>query len=122
MSSPSYLYLLCFAAAFLLSLGMTPIMRRVAIAFNILDHPHSDLKTHEQPVPYLGGVAVAVALVLTLTAIRLFTRFPSGTLHSLRGIFLGGSVILLLGLVDDIKPKGLGYRFKFLCRSRRRCA
>lgn len=108
------LYLVCFSTAFFLSCFFTPLMRLLAIHLQILDRPITDVKTHRDPVPYLGGVAVALALILSLLATRLFTNFPTGTLHSLRGIFLGSSIIVLLGLIDDIRPKGLGYRLKFL--------
>jgi len=52
------LYFICFILAFAASLAMTPLMRLAAVALNILDHPHSDVKTHKQPTPYLGGAAV----------------------------------------------------------------
>ena len=53
---------------------------------------------------------MATALIFA----RAYTNFPSGTLRSLRGLMMGGSIILLLGLIDDVKMKGLGYRFKFV--------
>lgn len=107
------LYAVCFSTAFFLSCLFTPILRRIAIRFGILDRPVTDVKTHREPVPYLGGLAVAGSLTLSLVAARFATNFPTGTLHSLRGIFFGGLIILLLGLADDLKPKGLGYQFKF---------
>jgi len=80
----------------------------------------SDVKTHKQPVPYLGGLAVALALAASLIGARLFTRFPTGTLRALRGILFGAIIISLLGLADDVKTRGLGYRFQIsLARSRR---
>lgn len=114
MSLTFLFYLTCFLSALLLSVLMTPLCRILAIRLNILDHPHSQVKTHKQPIPYLGGLAVTIALASTLVAARFLTDFPTGTLRNLRGIFLGAGIIVLLGLIDDIKPKGLGYRFKFL--------
>jgi len=108
------LYFLSFMLALAVSAAATPLMRALAIKIGILDHPFSDVKTHKQPTPYLGGVAVAAAMATALIFARVYTNFPTGTLRSLRGILMGGSIILLLGLIDDIKPKGLGYRFKFL--------
>jgi len=108
------LYLICFSLAFFLSAALTPVMRRLAIRWEILDRPLSEVKTHRQPVPYLGGMAVALALFISLGAARLLTQFPTGTLRSIRGIFFGALIMLLLGLVDDVKRKGLSYRFKFL--------
>lgn len=114
MIPASVFYTLCFFSSLILSVILTPICRRVALRFGILDYPHSHVKTHKQPVPYLGGLAIALALGMTLIGARVLTNFPSGTLRSLRGIFLGSSIILLLGLIDDVKPHGLGYRFKFV--------
>jgi len=64
----------CFATAFILSAALTPFMRLLAIRWKVLDHPLSDVKTHKQPVPYLGGLAVALALAASLIGARLFTR------------------------------------------------
>jgi UDP-GlcNAc:undecaprenyl-phosphate GlcNAc-1-phosphate transferase len=108
------LYLLCFLLALGVSLVATPLLRALALKIGILDHPFSDVKTHKQPTPYLGGLGVALGMAVALLFARTCTNFPTGTLRSLRGLMMGGSIVLLLGLIDDIKPKGLGYRFKFL--------
>lgn len=111
---PHALYIYCFGVAVLISLIATPLFRQIAILLNVLDHPHSAVKTHKQPTPYLGGLAVALALGAGLLYVRWHAHFPSGTLRSLRGLFLGGGLILLLGLIDDVKVKGLSYRMKFM--------
>jgi len=108
------LYLSCFLLALVISLILTPLMRKLAIRIGILDRPFSDVKTHKKPTPYLGGIAVALGMGIALIYARATTNFPTGTLRSLRGMLMGGSIILLLGLIDDVKLKGLGYRFKFL--------
>ena len=112
--SADKLYFLCFLLALVISALSTPLMRVLAISLGILDRPFSDVKTHKQPTPYLGGVAVATAMATALIFARAYTNFPTGTLRSLRGLLMGGSIVLLLGLIDDMKPKGLGYRFKFM--------
>ncbi len=114
MMSPDRLYFLCFLLALAVSAVMTPTMRFLAIRFAILDHPFSDVKTHKTPTPYLGGIAVAIGMGVALILARTYTNFPSGTLRSLRGLLFGGTLALLLGLLDDVKKQGLGYRFKFL--------
>jgi UDP-GlcNAc:undecaprenyl-phosphate GlcNAc-1-phosphate transferase len=108
------LYFECFALALAVSGVATPLFRRVAMTFGILDHPLSDVKTHKQPTPYLGGLAVALGMIAALAYARAGTQFPTGTLRSLRGMMLGGSLVLLLGLIDDVRLKGISYRFKFL--------
>lgn len=112
--TPDNLYLACFLLATGVSLVATPLFRQLALMTGVLDHPLSTVKTHKLPIPYLGGLAVALAMSAGLLYVRAFTHFPSGTLRSLRGLFLGGGLILALGLIDDIKLKGLSYRFKFL--------
>ncbi|MFH1368195.1 MAG: MraY family glycosyltransferase [Elusimicrobiota bacterium] len=111
------LYCIVFAAALVFSLVLTPIFRKIAIKFNILDHPLSKIKTHHQPTPYLGGMAIWSSWVISLFLIRLFTHFPTGTLHNLRGVILGSVIILLLGLIDDVLPKGLGFKKKFMIQA-----
>src|SRR3982751_375811 len=50
-------YIYVFYAAFLLSFIFTPVMRRVATHYKIMDKP--DLrKMHQTPVAYLGGISV----------------------------------------------------------------
>jgi UDP-GlcNAc:undecaprenyl-phosphate/decaprenyl-phosphate GlcNAc-1-phosphate transferase len=107
-------YLGCFITACILSILLTPLWRLIAIKLRVLDRPWSEVKTHKKAVPYFGGLAVAMGLTGALTATRFMTKFPTGTLHALRGIFIGGLIIVLLGLVDDIKPKGLNYKMKFV--------
>ncbi|MFN3550538.1 MAG: MraY family glycosyltransferase [Endomicrobiia bacterium] len=107
-------YKLTFLLTFLLSFLLTPFFRFLAIKFSILDHPVSDIKTHKTPVPYLGGLAIAGSFYITLFLIRLTTNFPTGTLRSLRGIILGSIIILIIGLIDDFKYKGIHFTTKFL--------
>jgi UDP-GlcNAc:undecaprenyl-phosphate GlcNAc-1-phosphate transferase len=92
--------LLYFAAAFALSfvfaLYWTPPMRKAALQLGIVDRPDGKLKKHDNAVPYLGGLAVFVAFLLT---VGVFTRkeFEQETL----GLLLSGSIALIVGLIDD---------------------
>jgi len=107
-------YLIAFIAALIISVVLTPVFRIIAIKLNILDRPITAVKTHKISVPYLGGIAVACAVIFSLLFIRFSTNFPDGTLRSLRGIIYGCIIMLLLGLVDDIKFSGLGYKAKLI--------
>lgn len=100
----------------MLTAGLTtavalPVLRRVA-APKFLDVP-GGLKKHTGSVPVLGGSGIFLGTLASLVVIRLVTAFPSGTLHNLRGICLGGACIFLLGLADDLrKPKGVSVPVK----------
>jgi len=99
-----------FASALLTAVSL-PVLRRFA-AKRLQDKP-SPLKKFTAPL--LGGPAIFVATNITLVIIRFITNFPTGTLHRLRGILMGGALIFCLGLLDDLrKPKGLPMPLKLL--------
>ncbi len=109
----SVLYLCtCTLAAVLTGLAL-PFLKRFAAPY-LLDTPNA-LKKHTTPVPAIGGCAVFFSTVVTLLFVRLVTNFPTGTLHNLRGILMGGTLIFCLGLLDDLrKPQGVPMPLK-LC-------
>jgi len=108
------LYLLTFLMAFLSSILLTPFFRFVAIKLNIYDKPITAVKTHKVSTPYFGGLAIWTSWTISLLIIRLISNFPTGTLNNLRSLIVGSFLLLLLGLFDDIKKGGLGFKLKFL--------
>lgn len=109
----SRLYLIAFLLPLALSLCLTPLLRWLAVRWGHLDKP-TDIKTHKVPTPLLGGAAIFLSFAVTLVVMRFSTSFLTGTLRDLRVILIGGGVLFLLGLVDDLrKPRGLGVRTKF---------
>jgi len=107
-------YLLCFSLAFVLSLFFVPIIRKVSLFFENYDVP-TDIKTHKGKVPLSGGLAIFISFSIVLIFMRFYTSFPTGTLRDLRYILIGGFIILMLGLIDDLKkPEGLPVWLKFL--------
>lgn len=112
-----YLYFLTT----LLAMGVTalslPVIRR-AVGRYFLDTPTGNLKHHTQPIPMVGGIAILAGLSASLIFIRLTTNFPTGTLHSLRGILYGAAIIFMLGLADDLrKPKGISVPVKLFIQA-----
>lgn len=105
-------YLLTFLIAFLVSLAAVPLMKTIALRYNILDHPTSEIKTHTRPTPYLGGIAIWLGFIVALVIIRFTTHFSTGTLRNLWGIFIAGTLITIVGLLDDIY--NLHFKKKFL--------
>ena len=87
---------LAFGLALVISLYTTPLMRAGALRFGIVDRPDGRLKKQAQPVPYLGGLAIYLSFLLTLTVTL---RFDS---TEVLGMLLAGAIVLILGLVDDL--------------------
>ncbi len=100
------LYLITFICAATVTTGCLPVARR--FLGNLLTDTPGGLKQHVTAVPMLGGCVIFAGVLTSLLFIRFITNFPTGTLHSLRGILGAGTLIFALGLLDDIrKPKGL---------------
>jgi UDP-GlcNAc:undecaprenyl-phosphate GlcNAc-1-phosphate transferase len=95
---------LAFVIALSVTAALIPVLSRWAPAIGLTDAP-GPRKVHSIPVPRVGGLAMAVGLVLpTLMTVQLTP--------SIRGLLLGLVVLLLFGLWDD--RVNLGYRTKFL--------
>jgi len=96
--SDAFGYLASFGLALLLALYLTPLTIRVARTFQIQDVPDGRLKKHESPTPYLGGLAVATAFIIAFSTISRTDHLD----HRALGLLFGGSMMLLLGLYDDL--------------------
>src|SRR5215472_1030524 len=92
-------YPTAFIAALLLSLYFTPQIRRGAIRYNVVDHPDQDLKQHRAPTPYLGGIAIYLSFLFALGFTYDFTS-------PVLGLLLSASIVVMLGLFDDLKVLG----------------
>ncbi len=89
-----------FVVAALFSFYLVPVMRRAAIRWGVVDKPDGRLKNQQEPVAYLGGVAIYLAFLLAMVLVYDFTPHVVGLL-------LGATIIVLIGLVDDfgvLKP------------------
>jgi len=95
-----FLYVLTFILALLLALYGVPLARRAALQFNVVDRPDGRLKHQSAPVPYLGGLAVYLAFLISLA-------FTFEFRQDVLGLVLGGTLIVMVGLIDDfgvLKP------------------
>jgi UDP-GlcNAc:undecaprenyl-phosphate GlcNAc-1-phosphate transferase len=96
-------YFLLFVMAYLLVGVLTPLMRRIAIATDVIDRPNSSHKSHKQPVPYLGGVAIIVGVITVSYATSLVSNFTINTFWLATSV-LGPALLLgLIGLWDDLR-------------------
>jgi UDP-GlcNAc:undecaprenyl-phosphate/decaprenyl-phosphate GlcNAc-1-phosphate transferase len=98
------------AAAFAASLVATWMCKKVALKFGIVDRPDNKVKTHKEPIAYLGGVGIFCGLLVgILVSIWLLQSDPSfgKILKWLLGILGGAMIACFIGLLDDlldIKP------------------
>ncbi|HER44186.1 MAG TPA: glycosyltransferase family 4 protein, partial [Candidatus Eisenbacteria bacterium] len=82
------------------------LLTRAIIGFSkkrqLLDIPN-DRSSHRIPTPRLGGVAIVTAFYATTAALYAFGRdpFPDGRLAA--GFLIGGGLLALMGVVDDLR-------------------
>lgn len=95
--------LLAFLATFSISYLVTPIFRKIALRVRILDTPNQAYKTHSVPIPYLGGAAIVVTILLIGIPL-VFTKQALISIQSGFLIILAAPFLLsVLGLIDDLK-------------------
>ena len=103
MSISAIEFVLLGGAAFVLSGLLTWPVRKLAIWVGAMDKPTMDRKTQKDPVPYLGGVSIALTVSLITYASIIYsdntkTTFPLVTYLLLPAVFMGA-----MGLVDDLR-------------------
>jgi len=89
--------------AFIVSYILTPYMARVGKKQNMVDIP-DHRKIHEEAIPNLGGIVIFFGFLLSL----LFVIQIEG---QFRALLIGGVIILLLGVVDDIANLSPKHKF-----------
>lgn len=96
-------YFLLFVLTYLLVGTLTPVLRKIAIATDVVDRPNSIHKSHKQPVPYLGGVAIVLGVITISYSASLFSDFTSSTFWLATSVLGPALAIGLIGLWDDVK-------------------
>jgi len=89
--------------AFIVSYILTPYMARVGKKQNMMDMP-GHRKIHEEAIPNLGGIVIFFGFLLSL----LFVVQIEG---HVKALLIGGLIILLLGVVDDIVDLSPKHKF-----------
>lgn len=108
-------YLGVLVVAFMVTLLMTPVMRRLAVKYGVIDRPSEARKVHRVPIAYLGGVSVYLGLLAAILFSYTAPLHGLITLHESKyddvgflpggvpiSIVIGMTVIMLVGLLDDV--------------------
>lgn len=82
---------------------ITAPMRNLAIRVGAVDAPTLARKAQKEPVPYLGGVAIAVGIVAASYAALLAVDFSWETLKLASFVLIPAIAISAMGLWDDLK-------------------
>jgi UDP-GlcNAc:undecaprenyl-phosphate GlcNAc-1-phosphate transferase len=86
--------ILPFALALVLALALTPVARRLALRYDLIDRP-VERSSHTRPTPFGGGHAIFAAFWATTFALGWPLPRP------LIGLFLGSVILLVICTIDD---------------------
>lgn len=116
-----------FLLAFFASIFMSPVAIRLAPKIGAVDIPKDGRRMHTKPMPRFGGLAIFCGTMLSLVAIqfRFADKLESQLIemgatwngvspNAIIGIILGGALIYLLGVIDDLK--NLPAKLKFVAQ------
>lgn len=90
-------YVYAFLASFGLAILFVPIIKRLAFRVGAVDYPEeSERKIHTQVMARGGGLAIYLSFVIIC-----FILLPRID-RAFQGLLIAGTIVLLVGLVDDI--------------------
>lgn len=100
------LFVIPFILAAAISFVSTPLVRKLAFKIDAVDIPKDNRRVHKEPMPLIGGLAIAMGVFI---GIVVFMPIDKPTIS----ILLGGAVILIAGVIDDIKDLSPRYKMLF---------
>lgn len=89
-------YILPFIVSVMISLVMTPIIRKFAIKIGAVDIPKDDRRMHKTAMPLMGGLAIYISV---MAGMFLFMDLSK----SVVAIMIGATIILISGIIDDLR-------------------
>ncbi|HLN99909.1 MAG TPA: MraY family glycosyltransferase [Pyrinomonadaceae bacterium] len=108
-------YFALFLIASFSSLVITPLMRRFCQRFKLLDVPVDGRRVHTSAIPRLGGVAIYLSIALALLSLFFVSNLVTESLHYYRPVLfkvlLPSSLVLLLGIYDDLRGTNAAVKF-----------
>lgn len=109
----TYYFISYFAAAFVLVLALTPLIRTLAFKLGAVD-TGIGRRVHTGRIPRLGGASIFLAFMLPLV-FSLTRGAWDGLHHDLTGIFIASTMVLCIGIYDDLR--GATVRNKLLAEA-----
>lgn len=111
-------YFALFLISTTASLIITPLIRRFCQRFNLLDIPTDGRRVHREGTPRLGGVALYLACAVALSMLpfvdNLLTQSLSARTPDMFLAFVPSTLVLLLGVYDDLKGTNAIVKFMTL--------
>lgn len=95
-------YIWAFFIALIVALIVTPGVIIFADKTGALDAPDAR-KVHKKPIPRIGGLAIYIGFMAAMLLKLNFGVLTSEVANGIKGLLIGGTLIVLLGVIDDYK-------------------
>lgn len=89
--------------SFIVAFSATPIAKKLAVVVGAVDVPKDGRRMHKKPVARLGGLAIVCGFLVSIL-FNVVSTDGFGFDAQLIGLLAGVSIILAVGIADDIKP------------------
>lgn len=99
-------FIVPFILAILISFIATPLVRKLAFKVGAVDIPKDNRRVHKEPMPLIGGLAIFIGVVMVML---IFLPLNKSTVS----ILLGGTIILMGGIIDDLRELRPKYKLIF---------
>ena len=87
--------MLAILVAFVVSIALTPFVKRLAVKVGAVDVPGEARRVHDHPIPRMGGLAIFLGFIVSTLLFVDITQ-------EVRGILIGSIIIVITGVIDDI--------------------
>jgi len=91
--------------AFIIAFSATPMAKKLAFKIGAVDVPKDGRRMHTKPIARLGGIAIVAGFTVSILLNFIgLDNFPADNGMELLGLFAGALIIVITGIVDDIRP------------------
>lgn len=87
--------LVAFIVAFIITFSTTPFVKKLAFKIGAVDIPRDSRRMHKRPTARLGGLAIFFGFIISAI---IFSHIDK----EIAGILIGATIIVILGIFDDI--------------------
>ncbi len=97
------IFLSTLLLAVLITIVLVPLFSTMAVHYQLVDIPN-ERKVHQQPIPRVGGIAMALGAFIPIIYWNYTDRFVQAYLA-------GGCLLVLFGAIDDFRELSPGIKF-----------
>lgn len=87
-------YIGAFIISLLITYFLTPVVKKFAVKIKAVDMP-DNRRINKKAIPTLGGIAIYIGFLIPVLFFSMINKM-------MLGILLGGTLILILGILDDL--------------------